>query len=105
MVFTTSRVIGSAALEELHQAAAARTERRLYNQVRTHPSQVLGQPVPRVTDRRSLHTDAGVPQANRRQAAAAKAEPACFRECYVPGRQADELKMLTLHWGNRNRGI
>ena len=39
-----------------------------------------GPTVPLVADRRNLHTDAGVPPVSRRQALAAKAEFASFRD-------------------------
>jgi hypothetical protein len=43
-----------------------------------------GPTVPLVADRRNLHTDAGVPPVSRRQAVAAKAELASFRDSYLP---------------------
>ena len=64
-----------------------------------------GPTVPLVADRHNLHTDEGVPPVSRRQAVAAKAELASFREYYLPAPQAEELKLLTLHRSDRNHGL
>jgi hypothetical protein len=63
------------------------SEMALYDKVdrRAQQSQpVQGPTVPLVADRRNLHTDPGVPSVSRRQAVAAKAELASFRDSYLP---------------------